>query len=166
MKPVLLILTLLISTVSFGQTHQKDERVTVCINKEEIVDGQLVLTEVDKPPDYSKGLLEFFKTLSETVEVPLHAHSYKVYVSFIVDTTGSTRDFCVKRKLNNDDNTDLEFEVIKAFKAIGGEWIPGEHKGKKVPVRKTLTVVIDLKKIIINTTQQQNKANAPRAFSH
>ena len=145
MKLGILILFILISLVSFG--HGSKERADhICSSENEIVDGQLVLTNVDTPPVYPGGMTEIYQTLAKELTTPQPDEPTKVYISYIVDTNGDLRDFCVKRH-DNDDNPLYTFEMdgIKAFKSLG-KWTPGKHQGKTVPVRMTLPIIVTIRK--------------------
>ena len=145
MKLVILILSLLSSLDSFGQTASKERVDYICSSVNEKVDGQQVLTNVDTPPAYSGGMTEIYEMLAKGLTTPLPDEPTKVYISYIVDTKGDLRDFCVKR--HNDDNPmyTLEADAIRVFKLLG-KWTPGKHQGKTVPVRMTLPIIVTIRK--------------------
>ena len=143
---MILILFLLISSASFGQTVSKEEVAYICTSENEIVDGQLVLTDVDTLPLYPGGMQELYQTLAKELSILDPVEPTKVYVSFIVDTKGDLRDFCVKRRLGNSDRIyTLEADAIRGLKKLS-KWTPGKHQGKFVPVRMTLPFIVTLKK--------------------
>ena len=131
---------------SFGQTTSKERVDYICSSENEYLDGQLVLSNVDTPPAYSGGMTEIYQTLAKELTTPLPDEPTKVYVSFIVDTNGDLRNFCVKRRDNSNDGIyTLEADAIKGLKRLG-KWTPGKHQDKIVPVRMTLPIIVTIKK--------------------
>ena len=135
----------MISTFSFGQMQQDEKDSILCSSENEYVDGQLVLTEVDSLPEYSGGMQGLYQKLAKEISMPHPVEPTKVFISFIVDTRGDIRDFCVKRRLSNSDKIyKLEADAIRVLK-LSGKWKPGRHQGEIVPVRMTLPVIVTLK---------------------
>lgn len=150
MKRAFLILILLVSGYSSGQAKSEEKSIVPCAEEDEKVDGQLVLMNVDTPPVYSEGQSEFavkfFDALAKEVKIPNHHLGHiKVYLSFVVDTKGNLRDFCIKRLSDFDNNDDIEAGVVRALKSAG-KWSPGQHDGKIVPVRMIYPIKIRLQK--------------------
>lgn len=128
-----LLLGLLLSLPSFARA-QTVEAAHVCTSEKEIVDGQLVLTDVDKPPVYAKGRAAFYEMLYKEMKLSAVPEHLTVYVSFIVDVKGNLRSICIMRPYYEDRISSLEAEVLRVFSKLDG-WSPGEHEGKQVPVR-------------------------------
>ena len=149
MKQLLTILSLIISLASFGQTDKYGPEF-ICSTDNEILDGQLVLTDVDTPPVYLNGERHIMEDFIKGFNYPEEQYNSgdlqtKVYVSFIVDTKGDLRDFCIKKPYYHDRVSPFEAEVMRVIKGLHN-WTPGEHEGKKVPVRMILPIIVDINK--------------------
>lgn len=86
------------------------------------------ILEIPEIPEYSiqprDGLESFYKSLKEKTDTS--AIKGKVYVQFVVDTTGQVQ--CAK--VVKTDNEQLNYQAIALIEET--EFTPAEHRGKKV----------------------------------
>ncbi len=135
----ILIANVALSTLCFGQATKNRDTTG------QKVQEKFYLT--DKRPDFPRGMEKFYKYVSKNMQYPEDAKSQgiegKVFVSFVVDTTGLIRP--------------NEVEVIKgisascnqeAMRLVKGrpQWTPGYSTKleKKVPTKMILPIVFSL----------------------
>lgn len=155
MKKTLVISTLLISALSFGQEKIKEESKKTEmelvgpapeieeLNKEE--KQKLVIYDVvDEQAEYPGGNSAAQKFLAENVIYPETALKKKLegkcYVKFVVSDTGKVFDIKVVRGVM--DCTECDKEVIRVLKLMPN-WEPGKVDGK--PVNSTFILPVQFK---------------------
>lgn len=105
-----------------------------------------VKTKVTKEAEYDKGKASFKKLLSEAVNLDFLnflSDSYKVTISFVVDSKGNALDPGVKGS-----NEDVNAFIEAAFYRIRekGKWNPAEDKGKPVSSNVSIPLTFTFKK--------------------
>lgn len=150
MKNILLISTLLISAVSFGQEKIKEESEKTKIElvapaPPEIVEQELVIYDVvDVPADFPGGMDAARKFLSENMIYPESALKKKLegkcYVKFVVSDTGKVFNIKIVRGVM--DCPECDAEVVRVIKSMPN-WEPGKVNGK--PVNSTFTLPVQFK---------------------
>lgn len=88
-------------------------------------------------PEYPGGYNAMKEFLNKNMQLPGDfAIEGKVYISFMVDTTGKLSDFQIKRSLHKD----CDDEAIRLFKLMP-KWIPAKCSGKVSAKRMTYPMV-------------------------
>ena len=124
MKKLLLIL--LIPMIGFGQDSAKS------------FDDEFFMV-VENMPEFPGGDLGLMKYIKKNVNYPKIAKEYnitgKVYISFIVDKTGSVTNVKVVRGVDKN----LDAEAVRVIKSLP-KYKPGKQRGKAVRVMLTVPV--------------------------
>jgi TonB family protein len=99
----------------------------------------------DKMPSFEGGETKLMQYISNNVKYPQAAYekgvSGRVVIRFVVDENGKVNNAEVLRGFD----PDCEKEAIRVVQSMP-DWIPGELKGKKVPVYYTLPIVFRLQR--------------------
>lgn len=102
--------------------------------------AKTAVTYASTPPKYKDGEEALFKLIQSKVIYPPKAIDQglqgKVFVKFIVDSTGHLSDFEILQGVG----TECNKEAIRAILLTDGDWIPGNHEGKNVNTYVTLPV--------------------------
>ena len=102
------------------------------------------LASVQEQPEFPGGLEEMYKYLGKNTKYPAMekdaAIQGKVYIEFVVSSTGAITDVTLKRGVS----TGLDKEALRVVKSMP-KWSPGKMNGKAVKVRYILPVVYTLK---------------------
>ncbi|WP_294818871.1 energy transducer TonB [uncultured Flavobacterium sp.] len=98
---------------------------------------------VDKMPAFPGGMEAFYEQVGRKYRVPELevSRTFKVYVSFIVETDGSMTNIQVGR----DPGYGLASEAIRVLKSIKTKWAPGQKKGKAVRTAYNLPITVNVK---------------------
>jgi protein TonB len=98
---------------------------------------------VEQMPEFPNGKVALSNYLRDSLRYPRLALDSdvegKVYIRFIVDTTGALSDIQVKRGLSGG----CTEEAVRLIRAMP-KWIPGRQNGKLVKVYITLPVKFSL----------------------
>lgn len=109
-----------------------------------IGDDQQVFISVEQMPEFPGGQEELFKYLSQKVNYPPLAKENgiqgKVYVTFVVDNSGSIKDVKIIRGIGGG----CDEEAMRVVKAMP-PWKPGKQNGKPVNVQFNLPIKFTLK---------------------
>jgi len=128
MKKLLLIL--LIPMIGFGQDSAKS------------FDDEFFMV-VENMPEFPGGDLGLMKYIKKNVNYPKIAKEYnitgKVYISFIVDKTGSVTNVKVVRGVDKN----LDAEAVRVIKSLP-KYKPGKQRGKAVRVMFTIPIKFKL----------------------
>lgn len=112
--------------------------------KESREDGP-VLSVAEKMPEFPGGMQALMKHLRDNIKYPESSrkskHQGKVFVDFVVNTTGSIQDAKVL-KSSGDEN--LDKEALRVVENMP-KWIPAKQGGKPVRMKFTLPVTFRLK---------------------
>ena len=130
MKKIFLVVLLVLSTSSFLQAQNKEEK-------------KIEISDDDVSPEFKGGdearSMFFSKNLKYPKKARKNSIEGKVIVQFIVDSLGRIRDIEIIKSLRKD----CDDEVIRVVKLMP-DWIPGKLMGKNVPVRFSLPVTFKL----------------------
>lgn len=103
------------------------------------------VTFAEEEAKFTKG--DLFDFLSRQIEYPEDARERKiqgkVFVSFVVDTTGKLAEIKLLKSLGYG----CDEEAVNAVSATSGFWLPAKNKGKKVRLKMVLPVVFSLSPI-------------------
>lgn len=99
---------------------------------------------VEQMPEYPGGTGEMLKFLSANVQYPelarTHSIEGKVYVRFVVDTSGSVTQVLVQKGLGGG----CDEEAVRVVKLLAG-FKPGKQNGRPVPVYYLVPLAFRLK---------------------
>ncbi len=102
-------------------------------------DAGRVFISVEQMPSYPGGEEALRKDITSNIRYPIEAQKKgiegKVFVGFIVDTTGFIKDVKVVRGVH----PALNMEATRVVKSLK-QWIPGMQKGEKVCVSYTVPI--------------------------
>lgn len=103
-----------------------------------------VFDEVDEMAKPVGGLNSLYKNISHTLLYPKEAREKgiegKVFIEFVVQTSGEMSDFKVAKGI--DDSVDTE--ALRALMQINTKWFPAIHKGEIVKMKMTIPIVFKL----------------------
>ena len=128
-----------------GQVKLNSE-LTSCIVEPDTVDGQQAFQVVEKMPQYPGGQSALYRDLYQNADFPKEEIEFrgKVYVTFLIDTTGRIRNECIIPRYGKDKIMAVEKEALRLVRLLK-QWTPGEQNGRKVPVRSHLAVEFNIK---------------------
>jgi protein TonB len=113
---------------------------------EEVEEPKTVFTMVEQMPEFEGGQQALMNFISKNMVYPSSAVDDeiqgRVYLKFVVTSTGSLEDIQVLRGIQGGEA--LHREAIRVIKLTKGKWIPGKQNGKAVSVAFTLPVVFKL----------------------
>ncbi|UII33396.1 hypothetical protein LVD17_06120 [Fulvivirga ulvae] len=97
------------------------------------IDGMLIHSVVESPPEYKEGLEGFLRDISEKVK-PKHrlVGCIRVVFSFVIDIEGNVRNMCYS------DNVEITKEAIEEI----SNWAAGRSGGVNVPVRMYISMYV------------------------
>jgi TonB family protein len=129
-KLILILVCLFFSATLIAQNTKTSEKDTVYAMPE-------------KMPQFPGGDQALIDYLKKNIKYPAKAKEEKiegmVFVTFIVDKTGTIRDVKVLRGVSEDINGEA-VSVVSKMPA----WQPGEHKGENVSVVYNLPIKFEL----------------------
>ncbi len=101
------------------------------------------MATVDKLPGFPGGLEAFYQQVGRKYRVPELelSRTFKVYVSFVVETDGSMSNIQIAR----DPGHGLGAEAIRVLKSIKTKWTPGQKKGQAVRTAYSLPITVNVK---------------------
>jgi periplasmic protein TonB len=118
------------------ETTESDEMVAIEIEEESDEEFFMV---VENMPEFPGGDLGLMKYIQKNVKYPPIAKEYnitgKVYVSFIVDKSGSVTDVKIVRGVDKS----LDAEALRVVKSLP-KYKPGKQRGKAVRVMFTIPI--------------------------
>ena len=94
----------------------------------------------EKMPEFPGGSAAMFTYIRQSIQYPKKAEGQegRVILQFVIDTLGQMHDVRVVRSRH----PALNAEAVRVVQSMPA-WIPGEHNGRKVPVRYTLPVAFE-----------------------
>ena len=102
-------------------------------------DDEEVFMVVENMPEFPGGDLGLMKYIQKNVKYPPIAKEYnitgKVYISFVVDKSGSVTDVKVVRGVDKN----LDAEAVRVIKSLP-KYKPGKQRGKAVKVMFTVPI--------------------------
>jgi len=124
---------------TFNGFQNRTDEIEIEVEEDDVVDFFMV---VENMPEFPGGELGLMKYIQKNLKYPVIAKEYnitgKVYISFIVDKTGSVTNVKVVRGVDKN----LDDEAIRVIKSLP-KYKPGTQRGK--PARVMLIVPIDFK---------------------
>ena len=115
---------------------ESDEDVEIEIEEE---DDEEFFMVVENMPEFPGGDLGLMKYIQKNVKYPAIAKEYnitgKVYVSFIVDKSGSVTNVKIVRGVDKN----LDAEAMRVVKSLP-KYKPGKQRGKSVRVMLTIPI--------------------------
>lgn len=115
---------------------ESDEDVEIEIEEE---DDEEFFMVVENMPEFPGGDLGLMKYIQKNVKYPAIAKEYnitgKVYVSFIVDRSGSVTNVKIVRGVDKN----LDAEAMRVVKSLP-RYTPGRQRGKAVRVMFTIPI--------------------------
>lgn len=103
-----------------------------------------VFDEVDEMATPIFGLDNLYKNIAHTLIYPKEAREKgiegKVFIEFVIQTTGEMSDFKVAKGI--DDSVDTE--ALRALMQINTKWRPAIHKGEIVKMKMRIPIVFKL----------------------
>ena len=121
------------------EDSESDEEEEIIIEEEEEEEFFMV---VENMPEFPGGDLGLMKYIQKNVRYPAIAKEYnitgKVYVSFIVDKTGSVTNVKIVRGVDKN----LDAEALRVVKSLP-KYTPGRQMGR--PVRVMFTIPVNFK---------------------
>ena len=115
---------------------ESDEDEVIEIEEE---DDEEFFMVVENMPEFPGGDLGLMKYIQKNVRYPAIAKEYnitgKVYVSFIVDTSGSVTNVKIVRGVDKN----LDAEAVRVVKSLP-KYKPGKQRGKAVRVMFTIPI--------------------------
>jgi TonB family protein len=108
-----------------------------------IDDNEAIFGMMEIQPYPKGGWKSFYERLSQEIRVPIDLETKtKVYVEFVIDTTGRMVDI----KVVKSDDPRLNKEAIRALEALSEKFVPGMQRGVSVRVKQALLIWFDPKK--------------------
>ena len=108
-------------------------------NANATIENDTIQAVVDKEPEFPGGDAARIKFIQQNIKYPEDAQRNKlegkVNIQFVVSSTGHIIQAKVVKKLA----PSLDEEALRIIKSFP-RWIPGEIKGKKVPVYRVMQV--------------------------
>jgi periplasmic protein TonB len=118
------------------ETTESDEMVAIEIEEESDEEFFMVVENMPEFPGGDAGLMKY---IQNNVKYPPIAKEYnitgKVYVSFIVDKSGSVTDVKIVRGVDKS----LDAEAVRVVKSLP-KYKPGKQRGKAVRVMFTIPI--------------------------
>lgn len=128
MKYILIVLSITLCQISFGQYEKEQEDIFVLANPE------------PQFPGGDEALVQFLKDNTVYPPAALEAEIQgKVYIQFVVEKDGSLTDIEVVKGAHEL----LDKEALRVVKSMPN-WIPGELEGEKVRVRFVVPIFFKL----------------------
>ena len=107
----------------------------------------LIFDFPEEMPEFPGGEQAMYKFIIANMEYPTMAKEAgiqgKVYIQFVIDTTGEVTDIQVIRGVKQEGGNALDREAIRVIR-IMPKWKPGSINGKPVRVRFTLPINFSL----------------------
>jgi TonB family protein len=117
-------------------------RLVICMD-DTIPKPSDIFTVAEQMPEFPKGKIALLNYLRDNLRYPPIAQENgiegKVYIRFVVDTTGALTDIHVKRSVHGG----CSEEAVRLIRAMP-KWIPGRNNGKLVKVAYILPVPFKL----------------------
>ena len=101
---------------------------------------------IERRPVYINGIPTIVAFLSRNIRYPAVARENRkqgeVIVNVLIDESGHAVDYNISKPFDNQ----IDEEVLRAFKLLDGEWLPGFVKGKPVATVVEVPVVFEINK--------------------
>lgn len=138
MRKICLLIFYTILIKGYGQTDP------TCIPNPDLLSGQKVSKVAEKMPEYPGGQIKMLQDIRAQLGYSNDQEIQdKVNVTFIVDSSGNIRNECIFKPFDNKEMTPIEQTILKIVRSMPA-WAPGENKGKKIPIRILLPIIIEI----------------------
>lgn len=137
----------LISSILWGQNRNDSiQKPFNCSCKLNNMEGQEIFSIVDRMPSYPDGEENFYRLIDQILILPdsIVEFQTKIYLTFVVDTLGNVTNKCIERPYYSDKLTKTEKTALETLDKMKN-WIPGEYLGRKVPVKISLPIILELR---------------------
>lgn len=140
MRTIPVLAFFLISGVACCQT------TSPCVSTPDVLDGIKVVKLADVMPEYPGGQRQMLIDIKKQFKYPDNQqhNQEKVSVTFIIDTLGNIRNVCINHPFSPGTTTPVEERMVTIMTSMNN-WTPGKTKGKKIPVRMMLPIIIEPK---------------------
>ncbi|WP_256012243.1 energy transducer TonB [Desertivirga xinjiangensis] len=101
-------------------------------------------TDVDKKPELAKGTQDLYKQVAKTFRYPAEALKYGVQGKVLIHLTISSEGKLVEVSIKKGLNPAIDQKVMRTFKAIKGDWLPGVKNNQKDNTRFTFPLSLNL----------------------
>jgi protein TonB len=119
------------STISlFGQTQNEEE--------------EEIFINIETPAVFEGGMDNFYEIVNNQMRFSYRMKEGRVFIEFIVDTTGKMTDLKVVNSLSEE--SDKEALRIVTLISENYIWKPAEQRGKKVKVRMRVPIILKREK--------------------
>jgi len=138
MRIILFLAVVLISGTCLGQTKSP------CISNPDVLDGVKVAKLAEVMPEYPGGQRQMLIDIKKQFKYPPAQQQVqeKVDITFVIDTLGNVRNVCIHRPFSPGMMTPVEESIARIITSMNN-WTPGKTKGKKIPVRIMLPIIIE-----------------------
>jgi len=131
---------LILFAILFTLVGNAQEEAPNCATKFDSLSNRQVYFFADSIPEFPGGKDALFAFLSENLKHPQHCIAGKVYLSFIVESTGKLTNKRIIRGIEKDANQEALSVVDKM-----PNWKPGICNGEAVPFLYVLPIGFSLK---------------------
>lgn len=100
--------------------------------------GPIVITALDKLPEFPGGMQKFYTYVGENFEKPEIDETVNVLMSFVIEKDGAMTEIKVLRN----PGYGLDKEAIRVLKSLKTKWKPGYKDGNAVRVLYTLPIKV------------------------
>jgi len=150
MKNFILIISLLLSGIAFGQNTNSPSpppttsKYPIYNNSNTSVDVLAIYENPDQMPDFPDGVLAFRTKFQNAIVLDSFRsengeNTLKGLISFVIERDGSMTDLKVTGS-----NEKFNAEVKKAVRSIKEKWMPGKIKGETVRSRYRIPLTINI----------------------
>ena len=130
-------LCLLVAGTAFSQSIANSNK---CFTKPDTLDGHEVYNSVNKQPEYTGGLPQFYKDVLKNLKHPKikGKGSERIVFTFIIDTVGHVRNFC----FISPDDGGYDDQIESLVKNVDN-WTAGKLYDRKVNVRMLMPMMVE-----------------------
>jgi protein TonB len=128
---------------SFAQ--RIDSLYSACVTKPDTLDKQEVHIIADKMPQFPNGTGAMLSFIRKNIHYPAEQEEIQgsIYITCVIDTSGKVRNTCVFKTIGHNGDSPLDNEAVRVVSSMP-QWIPGELKGQRVPVRMYIPIKIEI----------------------
>lgn len=152
MKPFLLLLVTLYSTITFSQNglfERYSVRKTSPVKEEVDYNKIYEYNDADIYPYYEGGMDEFFKLFQKKLWVPnsirKKANIIRIIISFVIEKNGRITNIDTSTSMALYNDIDVLKDEIKKAMAKMPNWVPGKVDGKPARVRVKLPYTLTIR---------------------
>jgi hypothetical protein len=127
-----------------GAMHIKAVSLVQATTRKERNDSPVYnFADLDPQPEFPGGMGAFLKYVMLEFKVPdvKESITYRIFVSFVVETDGSMSNY----KVLKDPGFGLGDEALRVLKTITTKWTPGKIDGKEVRTSYSMPITVNVK---------------------